>query len=92
MIPPLFLRVYVKEKGKRRFCLWLPLFLLWALLLLLFIILLPFIVVAGVILMVLGKGGFLFGICLGTGRLICALRGLRVSVDSGDTKVLVSIQ
>ena len=92
MIPPLFLRVYVREKGKRRFCLWLPLFLLWVILFLLFILLLPFIVVAGIVLMMMGRGSILFGICLGFGRLICALRGLRVTVDSEDTKVLVSIQ
>lgn len=82
MMPPLMLRVRIEEAGRRRLRLWLPLFVLWVLLLVLAVPLLALMLVADLVLALAGRRAVVTTAALGTVRLLCALRGLRVDVGS----------
>jgi hypothetical protein len=92
-MPPAIMRLRIYDRGKSRFRLWLPLFLLWPIALVLLLLLLPFVVLAQIILRLTGTGINLFRIFFGLYGVICALRGLLVNVDSprSCSKVLVAI-
>ena len=102
VMPPMVLRVRI-ENRQRRFGLWVPLFLVgplaMVLILLLAVLLLPFIPIAAVVLWRRGLGRWvLLGtfLLLRTGpllfRLLCALRGLTVDVDSGPEQVYIAFR
>jgi len=103
MIPPMLLRVSIRN-GRRRFCLWLPLFLIGPLFLLFFLVaavlVLPFLLIAVVVLWCRGAGKWILPavvMLLQVGPLLvvllCALRGLRVEVQNGpQQRVYVSFR
>ncbi|TVR54868.1 MAG: hypothetical protein EA425_01220 [Puniceicoccaceae bacterium] len=80
-IPPALLQIRVRESNRRRFGLWLPLFLLWPVLLLAWL-LFPFLFLLGLVWPRRDQGRLLRGLVPGVSRLFCAFRGL--SVDVGD--------
>jgi hypothetical protein len=88
--PPLLMRLGIH--GRRRFSLWLPLFLLWPVAAALAIILAPLVLLAALILwpFVWGKLLLLSGpMILGV---LCSLRGLEVNINRGSGVLLVSFR
>jgi hypothetical protein len=88
--PPMLLRLNIS--GKRRFSLWLPLFLLWPVVTALVIALAPLVLLAALILrpfvwgkLLLLSGPMLFGV-------LCALRGLELELNQGNRLMLVSFR
>ena len=84
--PPLLLCLGV---GKRRFPIWLPLFLLWPLAAALAIVLAPLVLLAALILwplvwgkLILLSGPMLFDV-------FCSLRGLEVNLNTGSSSMLI---
>jgi hypothetical protein len=90
--PPSVLRVRVEEAGRRRFRLWLPLFVIWPFALLIALLLSPFVIVASALLWPRGWGRTVLLIGPHAFRLFCALRGLEVDVHDGSEHVLVSFR
>jgi hypothetical protein len=94
MIPPMVMRVQVREPGKRGFRIWLPLFLLWLVLALLAVPLLILALLADAVLVLAGRRLRLTRTILAVWGLVCQMRGLRVDVTSqkGDGGVHVACQ
>jgi len=89
MMPPGLVRLKMVEHGGRRINLWLPLFLLWPLGLFLFLALFP---AAAVLVAVRRPAGEVRAVILAGlifYEIFCAMKGMRVEVDSGRSQVLV---
>ncbi len=86
MMPPVIMRIRLKEKGKRRFRLWLPLILLWPLALLVFILLIPFLVILSLL---DSRSRKLTAAIPALYRTICSLRGLRVDIVEEDERIFI---
>jgi len=78
--------------GRRRFPVWLPLFLLWPVAAAVIIVLAPLVLLAALILRPLGwgklviiSGPMFFGV-------LCALRGLELNLNLGNRLVLISFK
>ncbi len=102
MIPPMVLRVHIRDP-KHGFGLWVPLFLVVPLVLPLVLVLsllaLPFVLIAVAVLWHRGLNKWFLPVCIlmlriipGLFRLLCAVRGLRVDVQSESQQVYVSIK
>lgn len=93
MIPPSIMTVHVRERNKRGFKLWLPLFLVWPLALALLAILLPLLLIADFVLALTRSRISTLRTVFGLAGVISALRGLHVDVESrGDgSKVFVEV-
>ncbi|MGD9345039.1 MAG: hypothetical protein PVH84_04200 [Candidatus Aminicenantes bacterium] len=83
----MFMKIHIKEKGKKSVNLWLPLFLVWILLLALLILVSPILLVIGLLAWIRGYGRtFLY-----TFPMICAvlwaMSGLRIHIEDGDKKI-----
>jgi len=91
MIPPAFIYIKIKEYGKIKFWLPIPLFLLWLLLPFLLILLIPFMIVFIFIYPFLNDAKKYVSSILVVWNLICSLRGLKVIVHEEDTDVIVKI-
>jgi hypothetical protein len=88
--PPLLMRLGVG--GRRRFSIWLPLFLLWPVAAALAIVLAPLVLLAALILwpLVWGKLLLLSGpMLLGV---LCALRGLELELNQGSRLLQISFR
>jgi hypothetical protein len=88
--PPLLMRLGIY--GRRRFSLWLPLFLLWPVAAAVAIVLAPLVLLLALILwpIVWGKLLLLSGPLLF--RCLCALRGLEVNLNRGNRLLRVSFR
>ncbi len=91
MIPPLFLRVRV-HSGRRRFGVWLPLFLIWAPIFLLGLALFPLVLVLALVLWPWGWGKPLVLAGPALFRIVCALRGLLIDVHSPPQQVYIAFR
>jgi len=91
MIPPLFLRIRIGN-SKRRFGLWLPLFLIWPPVLLLGLALFPLVLVLAVLLWPWGWGRTLLLTGPAMYRLCCGFRGLLIEVHSPPEQVYISFR
>ena len=89
-LPPLVMRVQFRKEGKR-FCLWLPLFLLLPLALVLLIILSPLIMLVIIILQLSGRGKRALLIIPTAFGLLCSMRGLRVDISTHKEQVRISV-
>jgi hypothetical protein len=88
--PPVLMRLGIY--GRRRFVLWLPLFLLWPVAAAVAIVLAPLVLLLALILRPLGWGKpvLLSGpLILG---ILCALRGLELNLDRGSRLLLISFK
>lgn len=90
MLPPALVRFQVQSEGSRR-RLWLPVFLLWPFAAIMFALAMP---VCALVAALFWRRGLsrpiLFSVpCLL--YLMCSLRGLRVEVDGGSSRVFISI-
>jgi hypothetical protein len=91
MCPPSIMWVRIRNR-RRRFGLWLPLFLIWPVVLVLGLVLLPLLLICAAVLWPTGWGRPLL---LGGPvifSLLCALRGLKVEVNQPSEQVLISFQ
>jgi len=86
MIPPMLMKLRLKEEGKRGIRLWLPLILLWPVALLVFLLVLPFLVLVSVF---HSKSRRMIIALPSLYRMICSLRGLRVEVEDTEEEVFV---
>ena len=87
--PPSLARIRIVESGRKKLGLWLPLLLVWPVAVLVWLTLLPAIVLLAALLWPRGKGKL---VLLGGPRafwVFCALRGLSVHADDGDSSVSV---
>jgi len=85
--PPLLL--HLKIPSKEGFTgLWLPWFLLYPVLLLLMLIALPFVLVLAIFLMPAGKSRMLIMAGLYLWRLLFAMRGLRIDIQTGERQMM----
>ena len=87
--PPLLLRLGI---GRRRFPVWLPLFLLWPVAAAVIIVLAPLVLLAALILRPLGWGKLVLisgPMFLGV---LCALRGLEVNLNLGSRLLQISFK
>ena len=91
ILQPSFLRVRIKN-SKRRFGLWLPLFLIWPLFALIALPLLPLALVLAVLLWRRGRGKALLLAAPALFRLFCALRGLLIEIENPTQRVSIAFR
>lgn len=88
--PPTWM--HIKIQGERRgFGLWLPLFLLLPLALVVLIILSPLILIGILLLWPSGRGRRALLVVPAAFGIFCALRGLRIDIQSGRESVYISV-
>jgi len=87
--PPWLLRLGI---GRRRFPIWLPLFLLWPLAAALAIVLAPLVLLLALILQPLGWGRLVLLSGPLLFRFLCALRGLEVNLNLGSRLLQISFK
>lgn len=83
---PVVAVVRIRRPGTRGIRLWLPLFLVWLLLLPLILLLLPLVVVV-----LAAARTKPFGTLAALWSCLCALRGMRIELDSRSQAVLIQI-
>ena len=88
--PPSFLRVRIRHHD-RRFGFWLPLFLAWPPIFVVGLALLPFFLVLAIVLWPFGRARPFLLIWPLLFRLLCALRGLVIDVESPSKQVSIGI-
>ena len=92
ILPPLVIDVRVREEGQRTFFMWLPLFLLWPILFVLVGCALIISVTLDLAFWLAGASFYHFtATIIGALRVLAAVRGTRVHVDSDTTFVRVNI-
>ncbi len=93
MIPPCFLVLKIQEKNKKPLRLWLPLFLLWPIFLILAVLIIPFLFFISIYKVFSSRKFhiFLFEPLFIIYQLICALRGVIISVNSANSVVYIKI-
>jgi len=89
MFPPLWFRIKIRQTEGRNFGLWLPLFLLWPIVLIVAIILLPIILLVSICQFLTGNRQPLILALPRFISVICALRGMKVDLQSPDETVYV---
>ena len=89
--PPSVLRVRIRS-SKRRFGLWLPLFLFWPPVLALALALFPIVLVLAILLWPTGRGRPLLLSGPAFFQLFCALRGLVIAVESPSSQVYIVLR
>ncbi len=89
--PPCLMRVRVGRPG-RKINLWLPLFIIFLFVAVILLILSPLVLLAAVILWPFGWGRPLLAIIPAVIGCLWAMRGLKVEVEKGEEKVLVSVK
>lgn len=90
MVPPLWLRLHIRNRRGRVIRLWFPLFLVWVLALVLVLPLVPLFILAAILLWPTGWGRTLLLLGPAIVRCVCALRGFRIDVESESEKVFIS--
>ena len=84
---PMFMKIYIKEKGKKGVRLWLPLFLVWMLLLAILILLSPIFVLVGLVAWFRGYGRTFFFVFPMIFAVLWAMSGLRIHIEERDKKI-----
>lgn len=84
---PLIMKLRTQGRGKKGVNLWIPVFLVWILLLLLMILLLPIVLLAGLISWKQGFGKMLFLLYPMIFVLLFHLSGLKLDIESKNSKV-----
>ena len=90
-MPPVLMKLRVRQSGRHGFGLWLPLFLAWLLLLPLLLAALPLVLLADLIMLALGYRFLLLRSLWALLSLVSAMRGLKVSVDARGSRDCVDI-
>lgn len=84
---PMFMKIRIKEKGKKGVRLWLPLFLVWILLLAILVLLSPIFVLVGLVAWIRGYGRtFIFAFPM-IFAVLWAMSGLRIHIEERDKKI-----
>ena len=86
---PIFMRMKIKEKGKKGVRLFIPIILVWILLLALLLILLPFFLIAAILTFPAGIGFrilFFYPLIL---SLLNSLSGLAVHIENPEKEILI---
>ena len=103
MLPPMVLKVNIRNRGKHGFFLWIPLFVVVPFLLILFILVLPFLLIAAVLglvgLVASGRGAqlprLMFMAIVAVPAffaIVWALRGLLVDIESESDNVYIAVK
>jgi len=87
--PTFWLRIKIRQTEGRNFGLWLPLFLLWPIVLVLAIILFPIILLITIFQLLTGNNQPVILILPRLFSVACALRGMKVDIQSPDETVYV---
>jgi hypothetical protein len=88
--PPLFMKFRIKGQGPRFGC-WIPIFLLAPFLLVLLAVALPALLVAALILWPFGWERTALGVLPAVFRILHALPGLKIDVDTGNERIDIRI-
>jgi len=88
---PLWMRIRIRESGRKKVNLYLPLFLLWLLLLPILILILPFLFIAAALTWRQGYGRKILGMIPFLTAVIFSLSGLHIEVDNPENQTLISI-
>ena len=88
--PPTLMHVKIQGE-KRRFGLWLPLFLLLLLALVVLIIISPLILISVVVLWPSGWGKRILLVLMAALEVLCAMRRLRIDVQSSHQCIYISV-
>lgn len=88
---PVFMRIHVVERGRKKVRLFIPLILLWIVLAALLIVLSPLVLLASLVLWPSGYGRILLEVWPRLFSLICSLSGLGVLVENKKEKILISV-
>ena len=89
--PPALLRIRIRNE-KRRFGLWLPLFLVWPFFVLAAMAMFPLVLLLALLLWPKGWGRTLLLMGPWVFRMFCALRGVVIDVKSGTNQVYIVIR
>lgn len=89
IFPVIWLRIKIRKNRGRNFGLWLPLFLFWPLGLALAIILLPLVLLITVLQLLSGSRPLIILLLPRLYTVACALRGMKVDMQSSDETVYV---
>ena len=89
--PPSLLRFWIRIE-KRRFGLWLPVFLMWPLFLVAALAMLPLVILLSILLWPSGWGRTMLFTGPWLFRMFCALRGVEIDVESGTSRIWVVIR
>lgn len=92
MRPPLFIKIHIVEKGKKKIRLWFPFILVWLFFLVLLIALSPFILIAALILWPRSRGKKLLMFGPMFFGVLNSLSGLNIQTQDQDNKVLITIK
>lgn len=88
---PVFMKIHVAERGKKKARLFIPLILVWIVLASLLIVLAPLVLAASLILWPSGYGKILLAVWPRFFSLICSLSGLCVLVENKKEKIFISV-
>ena len=86
---PIFMRMKIKEKGKKGFRLFIPIILIWILLFALLIILLPIFLIAAILTIPAGIGFKILFFYPLLFSLLCSLSGLAVHIENPEKQFLI---
>ena len=89
---PMILKLCVRDKGGKRFYIWLPLFLVWIIIFPLLLIPVPFVLLAALIMWPSGKGHIIFYGYLTIFKIIGCLSGLEIDIGSGNSTFFIVLK
>ncbi len=88
--PPLLLHLRIPSKNEGFIGLWLPWFLVYPILLLLMLIALPFVLIAAIFMVPAGRARPLIMAGPYLWRLLFAMRGLKLDIQTGNRTMLIN--
>jgi hypothetical protein len=92
ILPPAIMRIRIKEEGKRKISLWIPIFLFWPIGILVLVLLIPVVLVLALFRSFTPRAGGLFEIIILTLTIIFAFREFEIEVEQEDKQVLIKFK
>lgn len=88
---PIWMRLRVREEGKRAVSLHIPLFLVWILVVALLLLLLPLVIIAGILLWYRGIGKAILASYVGIFRILFTMSGFKMDISQPGKDVYISM-
>ena len=89
---PIWMKMLIKEEGKRSVRLYIPLILVWIVLFVLLLLLLPFLLLAALLAWPSGYGRAILVVIPLLFALIWSMSGLKILIESKDKQVYLNVQ
>lgn len=84
---PMFMKIHIHERGKKRIRLLIPMFLIWLPLIVLMIVLSPIFLLAGIAAWTRGYGKIFLLVIPMTFSVLWSMSGLRIYIEDKDKKI-----